>query len=260
MMQTSKFALLFLICASVVLATGCVSEQEYKSLQLQNARQAERIQELSTELDTTKLKLEQLQRKLQDARNIDSIERQTLQEKIAALQKALEQKEALIKRMKEQLVGGVQLPVELSTMLEDFAKKNDMVTYDAERGIVKFKSDLLFEKGSDRVKTDAVEAIKELCKILNTAEGKNFDVIIAGHTDDIPIGKPATRAKHPTNWHLSAHRAISVLKIMQDNKIDPTRMSVRGFGEYRPVVPNKPNKGGNPQNRRVEIYIVPKGM
>ena len=68
-----------------------------------------------------------------------------------------------------------------------------------------------------------------------------------------------TLAKHPTNWHLSAHRAISVLKVMAGSKVDPKRMSARGFGEYRPVEPNKPNKGGNPRNRRVEIYIVPKG-
>jgi chemotaxis protein MotB len=84
-------------------------------------------------------------------------------------------------------------------------------------------------------------------------------VIIAGHTDDIPIQKPDTRAKHPTNWHLSSHRAISVLNVMASNGIEPKRMSVRGFSEYRPVAENKPNKGGNPQNRRVEIYIVAQG-
>ena len=53
---------------------------------------------------------------------------------------------------------------------------------------------------------------------------------------------------------------ISVLNIMTNNKIVPERVSVRGFGEYHPIVPNKPNKKGNPQNRRVEIYIVPQGL
>jgi len=83
--------------------------------------------------------------------------------------------------------------------------------------------------------------------------------MIFPHTDDIPIQKPDTRAKHPTNWHLSAHRAISVLEIMTGNKLDAERLSVRGFGEYRPIVPNAPSRKGNPQNRRVEIYIVPAG-
>ncbi|MHC4706350.1 MAG: OmpA/MotB family protein, partial [Planctomycetota bacterium] len=66
-------------------------------------------------------------------------------------------------------------------------------------------------------------------------------------------------AKHPTNWHLSAHRAISVLKIMGANNVNSMRLSARGFGEFRPVVPNEPNKKGHAQNRRVEIYIVAKG-
>jgi len=125
---------------------------------------------------------------------------------------------------------------------------------------VKFKSDLLFEKGSDKVASDAVDAVKSLCGILNTEGAQKFDVIIAGHTDDIPVLKPETRAKHPTNWHLSAHRAISVLGVMTNNGVAPKRMSIRGFGEYRPVEENQPNKKGNPKNRRVEIYIVPEGM
>jgi chemotaxis protein MotB len=145
-------------------------------------------------------------------------------------------------------------------MLEDFAEGKEMVTYDSSRGIVKFKSDLLFERGSDKVTPAAGEAVRSLCRILNSEQGKNFDVIIAGHTDDLRISRPATREKHPTNWHLSAHRAISVLNIMARSNVASERTSVRGFGEFRPIVPNKPNKKGNPQNRRVEIYIVPKGV
>jgi len=167
----------------------------------------------------------------------------------------------LIASMQEKLLyGGAALPVELSTKLEDFAKQYDLVTFDAGRGIVKFKSDLLFELGSDKVAAEAIKAVKSLCEILNSEEAKGFDIIIAGHTDDIPIEKPATREKHPTNWFLSVHRAVSVLSVMEENKIDPKRMSARGFGEYRPVAENKPGKKGNPLNRRVEIYIVPEGI
>jgi len=152
------------------------------------------------------------------------------------------------------------LPAELSTMIEDFAKAHpEMVSFDANRGIIKFKSDLLFEKGSDTVAPDAIETVKALCSILNSEEGKKFDIVIAGHTDDIPISKPDTRAKHATNWHLSAHRAISVLNTMANSTVEVKRLSVRGFGEYRPVEDNLPGKKGNPQNRRVEIYIVPQG-
>ena len=124
---------------------------------------------------------------------------------------------------------------------------------------MKFKSDLVFERGSDRVARTAVNAVKSLGGILNSEQGKKFDIIVAGHTDNMRIAKPQTRAKHPSNWHLSADRAISVLNVMAKSNIAPQRMSIRGFGEYRPIAPNRPNKKGNPQNRRVEIYIVPKG-
>ena len=106
----------------------------------------------------------------------------------------------------------------------------------------------------------AIEAVKSLTAILNSEQGKKFDVIIAGHTDDIPIQKPETRAKHPTNWHLSVHRAIAVLNVMESNNIESKRLSARGFGEYRPIAENLPGKKGNPQNRRVEIYIVAQGV
>jgi len=249
-----------IVCAFLVNTTGCVSEQDYKDLKLQNAAQERRLRELESQLQASTLELDQLKRELNSAGGRSSIEMSALQENIAALEEELAKKKSLIEAMQKQLLGATQLPAELSSMLEDWARGSDLVTFDAERGIVKFKSDLLFEKGSDEVVPAAAEAVKALCRILNTDQAKEFDVIIAGHTDDVPILKPDTRAKHPNNWYLSAHRSISVLDLMTTSGIVPERVSVRGFGEFRPIVPNEPGKKGNPQNRRVEIYIVPKGL
>ncbi|MHC4396011.1 MAG: OmpA/MotB family protein [Planctomycetota bacterium] len=259
-MQIAKISGFFVVCACVVLFSGCVAEQQYKDLKIQNDSQRQRIAQLESEAQATKLKIDQLKRKLTAAEGTTGTEVDALRQKIAALEEDLGKKKALIESMQKRLLfGGASLPVELSTMLEDFAKTEKMVTYDSSRGIVKFESDLLFERGSDTVAPNAGSAIKALCNILNSGQGINFDIIIAGHTDDMRIGRPATRAKHPTNWHLSAHRAISVVNVMTTNKIDSKRLSIRGFGEFRPVAPNKPNKRGNPLNRRVEIYIVAKG-
>jgi chemotaxis protein MotB len=261
-MRILKFsgALIVFVCA-LILMNGCVGEQEYKDLRIRNNTQRKRITELESQAAVANLKLDQLKRRLETAEAGAGVETNALNKEIAALEKNIEDKKALIALMRQQLLfGGAALPVELSTMLEDFAKDEEMVAYDSSRGIVKFKSDLLFQPGSDTVAQAAIKAIKSLCDIMNSEEGKKFDVIIAGHTDDIPIGKPATRAKHPTNWHLSAHRAIAVMRVMANNNIGSKRMSVRGFGEFRPIAPNKPGKKGNPQNRRVEIYIVPEGV
>jgi len=258
-MRIAKLSVVFLVGACIVLAGGCNSQ--LKDLRIQNETQQKRIDQLQAELSAKSLELEQLNRQLDDARKKGGIEVETLEQKIAALKEDLAKKNELIASMQQKLLyGGAALPVELTTKLEDFAKQYDLVTFDASRGIVKFKSDLLFELGSDKVAAEASKAVKSLCEILNSQEAKGFDIIIAGHTDDIPIEKPATREKHPTNWYLSVHRSISVLDVMAENKIDYKRMSVRGFSEYRPVAENKPGKKGNPLNRRVEIYIVPEGM
>lgn len=258
-MRTVKLSAILVVCAGVLMVNGC--DSQLQDLRIQNQTQQRRIDELQAELGAANLQLDQLRKKLAAADQKDSVEVDTLKQQIAALEEDIAKKEELIASMQQKLLlGGAALPVELSTMLEDFAKKQpDLVTYDASRGIVKFKSDLLFEKGSDKVSASGAEAVKTLCTILNSEQGKPFDVIVAGHTDDIPILKAETRAKHPTNWHLSVHRAIAVLNIMENSNVASKRLSARGFGEFRPVAPNKPNKGGNPQNRRVEIYIVAEG-
>lgn len=258
-MRINKLSAVLFLCGCLMLINGCSAELE--NLKIQNDTQRKQIAELRSQTQTATLELEQLKRQLAAAEDKSTIEQEALQQKITALEQDLAKKNELIASMQNQLLsGGASLPVELSTMLEDFARKEEMVTYDAAQGVVKFKSDLLFEKGSDTVASAAVEAVKSLCGILNSEQGKRFDIIIAGHTDDIPIQKPETLQKHPTNWHLSAHRAISVLNVMAAGNIDSNRMSVRGFSEFRPVAPNQAGKKGNPQNRRVEIYIVPKGM
>jgi chemotaxis protein MotB len=254
-MRIVKLSVFFIVCACLVLSSGC--SQEMQDLKMRNAALNKRKADLEAELEAARLKLDQLERKLSDSDALTNIDKVALEQKIAALEMHLAKKDELIARMREQCLGGT-LPVELSTMLEEFAEKEAMVTYDVNTGIVKFKSDLLFKSGSDVVLPPAEAAIKSLCAILNSKEAAEFDVIIAGHTDDQPIrfAKP----NHPTNWHLSVHRAISVLNIMSASNVTQRRMSVRGFGELRPFVPNEPGNKGNPQNRRVEIYIVPKGM
>jgi chemotaxis protein MotB len=259
-MQASKF-----FCTCVVLSTatlilsGCIQQEKYDDLKLRNRSQQQRIDELESQLNVTKLKLAQTEKQFAQAQEAGAADSDTLNKKIQALQDDIDKKTALITRMQANLVHGT-LPPELASELEKFAAANgDMITFDEASGVVKFKSDLLFEKGSDVVATEATEPIKKLCEIINSKAAEGFDIIIAGHTDDMPIRKTATMSQHPTNWHLSAHRAIAVEKLMETNGVKPTRVSVRGFGEYRPLEANEAGKKGNPKNRRVEIYLVPAG-
>ncbi len=255
--KLSTVAIVLVLSASMAFVSGCGTEMQ--DLRLQNDTQRKRIAELESEVQAARLQLDQLKRQLEAATETGGVEVDALRQKVAALEDDLARKEALMKSMQERLMGVSPLPVELSTALEDFANASDMVEFDSSKGLVKFKSDLLFEKGSDKVTSTAAEAVKTLCGILNSAQATEFDIIVAGHTDDMRIGKPETKAAHPTNRHLSSHRAISVAETMESAGIESKRLSTRGFGEYRPVEANAPNRAGNPKNRRVEIYIVPQG-
>ncbi len=256
-LKLSTVFVVFLLSMGLTLVSGCGTE--LADLRLQNDTQAKRIDQLTSELEAARLQLDQLKRRLAAAEQSGGVEVDSLRQRIAALEEDLAKKEELIKSMQERLMGVSVLPVELSSALEDFAAGNDMVEYDSERGLVKFKSDLLFERGSDTVTTSAAEAVRTLCGILNTDTAKEFDIIIAGHTDDMRIARQATRAAHPTNRHLSSHRAIAVVQVLDGCGLEGKRMSTRGFGEFRPVAPNAPGNKGNAKNRRVEIYIVPSG-
>ena len=198
-MQIMKLsALVLFFISSLVILTGCADD-----LQVQNSRQKKQIAELQSELQAARLQLGQMQRQLDTADGRWGVEAEALRQKIAALEEDLAKKKTLIASMQQQLLyGGLQLPAELSTMLEDFAKDQDMVTYDASRGIVKFKSDLLFEKGSDKVEAAAANAVKSLCKILNSEQAKDFDIIIAGHTDILQVGLVYSTGEHAVGYQL----------------------------------------------------------
>jgi chemotaxis protein MotB len=257
-MKWSKYLATVLAVAVMVLTVGCECSQSMNDLKAQNRIQQDRIAELESELSLCSTDLQQRMQQLQSMTGQSGADMQAKDAMIAALEADIENKKALIAKMQTQLMqAGAPLPPEMNIMLQDFARSSDMIDFDASTGMLKFKSDLLFDLGSDTVKAGAAEAIKTLAGIMGSPEAKQFDLVVVGHTDDAPIKRAATLQKHPTNWHLSAHRAISVGQLLGSSGIAPERMAVKGYGEYRPIAPNKPNKGGNEANRRVEIFIIP---
>lgn len=257
-MNRGRGLVLAACCVAAAALTGCQNQRKLDDLQTQNRIQQQRIEELQNELGQCSGQLQQKLQELQALAGKSGADVQAKDALIAALEADLEKKKALIAQMQNQLMqGGTPLPPEMNVLLQDFAKTSDMIDFDASTGMLKFKSDLLFNLGSDQVQASAAESLKALAGIMNSAEGKQFDMVIVGHTDDVPIKKAETLRLHPTNWHLSVHRAISVEEMLSKNGIAPERMAVKGYGEYHPVEPNKPNKGGNEANRRVEIFIIP---
>jgi chemotaxis protein MotB len=155
------------------LVNGCGADLQ--DLKIQNDTQRKQIAKLESKSQTDKIKIDRLNRILQSAQNRGNIDADAIQKKNDALQENIDKKNTLIATMQQQLIfGGAQLPVELSAMLDDFAKTEKMVTYDPNRGIVKFKSDLLFDPGSDNVAPSAAETVKALARILNFRTGQKI--------------------------------------------------------------------------------------
>jgi chemotaxis protein MotB len=134
-----------------------------------------------------------------------------------------------------------------STKLADYIE-----IIEQERGLViSIKDTLLFTSGSDALNPQAREIIKQLGMAL--VKIPNY-IRVEGHTDNLPINT----ARFPSNWELSELRASNVLHVLQGEVgISPDRLSVIGYGEYRPLVANL-NSANQAINRRVDIVILKK--
>ncbi len=97
-------------------------------------------------------------------------------------------------------------------------------------------------------------ALKLLDKIGGLLDGMGKDIDISGHTDSVPINTP----RFPSNWELSAARAIAVARRFQELGVNPQRMSAVGYGEFRPLETNATEEG-RATNRRVEIFLKMEG-
>ena len=111
---------------------------------------------------------------------------------------------------------------------------------------------MLYKSGSYEINTRAAETLSKIAKIIK--DYKDYDVLIEGNTDNVPISKTNIR----NNWDLSALRASSVVQALQnDYGVDPKRLTAGGRGEYNPVASND-TEVGKQRNRRTQIIITPK--
>lgn len=250
-------------------STGCYYEQ------WQNAERDNRV--LREDLARAKQDLQdcELQNKQKDT-TIDALNKQlaakdqtvaSLTAENQGLREALAKAQAILeaqagKGPREVTIIKQGLPPELDAALTDLAKQYpELFEYDKEKGALRWKADMLFPLGSDELasaNSKVMEAMKKFAEIVNSSAAAGFDVIVVGHTCTTPIAKPETKAKFPTNWHLSAGRAIKIMEALGGNGVAMTRMGIMGYGEYRPIADNGSTEG-KARNRRVEIYLVKKG-
>jgi chemotaxis protein MotB len=132
-----------------------------------------------------------------------------------------------------------------------FKKEETFVENTETEVTVGLSSEVTFASGDDALSPAGRDALVKAGTIL--AKLPNA-VRIEGHTDAVPV----RGGRFSSNWHLSAARAQSVVRLLVANGVDARRMQVVGFGDVRPRAGNDTTEG-RAQNRRIEIKILKKG-
>lgn len=118
----------------------------------------------------------------------------------------------------------------------------------AHRGVtLDISASSLFKAGEASLQPDSVEVLRRVASVL---QPDDFLIEVEGHTDDIPI----STSQFPSNWELSSARASSVVRVLIENGVSPTRLTVVGRASNQPLVPNLTAET-RAKNRRVTITI-----
>lgn len=113
---------------------------------------------------------------------------------------------------------------------------------------IEIKSSLLFNSGSSSLIPEALPLLRQLAQMF---VGLPNRVNVEGFTDDRPISTEV----FPSNWELSSARAAAVVRLFQENGVDPARLASIGYGENRPIATND-NDVARAKNRRVVIVVM----
>lgn len=269
-----KFKHLFLGFALVgIMSTSCVPNKKYAELQtkydeLQTTYGSTRedlincnanTRNLESQLQAAKQGNLELKKGMQDLKNtldksMDANAQGSVN--IAKLVDEINASNQYIKQLVEAKSKSDSLNIALTNRLTRSLTTDEMKEVDVKvlKGVVyiSLADNMLFKSGSYEVNSRAMETLSKIAKILK--DYKDFDVLVEGNTDNVPISKTNIR----NNWDLSALRASSIVQVLQNNfGIDPKRMSAAGRGEFNPISDND-SELGKQRNRRTEIIITPK--
>ncbi len=188
---------------------------------------------------------------------------------LAALQRALDVSESEVEDQNVQIVDlGRRLNIALANKVEELSRfrseffgrlrkalaDRSEVSIEGDRFVI--QSGVLFDSGSADLGVFGATQLKELANLLIEIETEiptelKWVLRIDGHTDNRPINTPA----FPSNWELSAARAISVAKYLIEQGVPPRRVAAAGFGEFQPLSDGT-DEASFRRNRRIELKLT----
>ena len=268
-----KNVLTMTLLAGALILSSCASKKDLENCRLDNQNLQNENKELNTSYQVTKEQLAAA-----NAR-VTSLEEQLSQQKQAymSLQRSLDkslanssQNNISIEKLVDQINESNQyirhltdlktksdsLNMVLTNNLTRSLSKEELKEVDVQvlKGVVyiSLADNMLYKSGSYEINDRAAETLSKIAKIIK--DYKDYDVLIEGNTDNVPISRENIR----NNWDLSCLRASSVVQALQnDYGVDPKRLTAGGRGEYNPLATND-TAIGKQRNRRTQIIITPK--
>ena len=246
-----------------LLTSACVTQNKYTSLEsdlVENRRQLEQVQaemkDLTVQRDRLARQLELLdkqQQQLQASNRRLAADIDQLSEREEQLQADLDKQKSVVQLQEKviHLLDDTQKTIE-SSLKEQMATGGVEIIELQDEIKVVLLDKILYEPGSLEIHAKGKQLLKTLADtIRDEAEQR---LVVAGHTDSVPISSKL-RSKFPTNWELSAARAAAVIRYLQyECDLDPERISLRAYSQYRPSASNQTEQGRR-LNRRIEIIV-----
>ena len=267
-----KNVFLFALAAALMM-TSCAGKKELLNCQTENKSLTEKLQDAREDLAAKNARIASLEEQQKGMQQM----LKAAEDKYAKLQESLDksltnasQNNVSIEKLVDQINESNQyirhlvevksksdsLNLVLTNNLTRSLSKEELKEVDVQvlKGVVyiSLADNMLYKSGSYEINARAAETLSKIAKIIK--DYKDYDVLIEGNTDNVPIKKQNIR----NNWDLSTLRASSVVQALQnDYGVDPKRLTAGGRGEYNPIASND-TEAGKQRNRRTQIIITPK--
>ena len=251
---------------SVLLMSSCASKKDLVACQEENKALQSNYQNTKEQLAASTTRVASLEEQIAELRKSNATLQAALDKSLAntsqnnvSIEKLVDQineSNQYIRHLVEVKSKSDSLNMVLTNNLTRSLSKEELKEVDVQvlKGVVyiSLADNMLYKSGSYEINDRAAETLSKIAKIIK--DYKDYDVLIEGNTDDVPIKRENIR----NNWDLSCLRASSVVQALQNNYgVDPKRLTAGGRGEYNPVQPNT-SEVGKQRNRRTQIIITPK--
>ena len=268
-----KKNIIIVAAAAAILLSGCASKKELQSCRDENKALTTNLQTTKEDLAAKNARIAALEEQVKGQQKAMDEQKYSYAKLQEALDKSLtnaSQNNVSIDKLVDQINESNQyirhlvevksksdsLNMVLTNNLTRSLSKEELKEVDVQvlKGVVyiSLADNMLYKSGSYEINDRAAETLSKIAKIIT--DYKDYDVLIEGNTDNVPISKQNIR----NNWDLSCLRASSVVQALQTKYgVDPKRLTAGGRGEYNPLQPND-TELGKQRNRRTQIIITPK--